>query len=77
MYKDTEKEEQLNRLQQTDLLKKIANKKRKRFKEKQSKIRLFILYNLRDFDVISDKRRKRIKEKLIKLCLSSVVVYSL
>ena len=44
-------------------VKKIANKKRKRIKEKRSKI-LFILYNLRYFDnVLSDKRRKRINEK--------------
>ena len=54
------------------MLKKIANKERKRIKEKRSKIRLFILYNLRDFDdMFSDKRRKRIKEKWIKLCLST------
>ena len=46
-----------------DLLKKMANKKSKRIKEK-CKMPLFILYNSRDFDyVFSDKRRKRIKEK--------------
>ena len=56
---------------------KNANKKRKRIKEKWSKIQLFILYNLHDFDdMLCDKGRKRIKEKWVKLCSSSLIVYS-
>ena len=56
---------------------KDPNKKRKRIKEKWSRIQFFILYNLHDFnDMLCDKGRKRIKEKWVKLCLSSLIVYS-
>ena len=43
MYKNTEKEEWLNRLQQTDLLKKLPIKKEKELKRNEVKYCLFFI----------------------------------